>query len=609
MIYFFIWLIGIRAEILRFNSTGETWAKDHSVIYAVASLSSPSKYLNVTVTLILQTKESYWDDRLCIYFSRCDHGNFPVYRCGHGTISISDRGQRCSRVRIECTSIAHCIKRRTLIELQISVVESDYFVPFHLSESYVGCLHADDMDLDNKLGERHAIRPLTANDPFMTVNYCNNLCLAFPYFALRNGVDCLCYTANITSYTRLREYFCREPCTSDPNQMCGSISSGVSVYTPSESKVGYGKYELGACRCRSGDCVILTGNTQEQCETACTKMVSYFHWHDASSQVETNIGADMLHADCLGYSYRAIGEDSSCYLYGDAFPNMITMPGDCYQKDSFEVVFGGTFCISDSSMESVNSEQACFDFCMKDSTCVGVTLALTVAGVWQCLRFEDLSFCNPTSVLGLSDYTRSDVFMRVAPPMMYDVSQTANSGISSSSGGGGGGLSIWFSSLISCISLAIIFYFGYRWIWKEDSPRRSEGIKPTTRLSIFPEVPSDFENDETNGTRSAALATFVRGGEEQLLGERDNRAPGGVPYEYVCPITQALMEDPVQATDGRIYERTAILKWFERSAKSPMTNMRITNFNLKPLPKLKSEIHDFKKRNKVEFRSGGHFHE
>ena len=43
------------------------------------------------------------------------------------------------------------------------------------------------------------------------------------------------------------------------------------------------------------------------------------------------------------------------------------------------------------------------------------------------------------------------------------------------------------------------------------------------------------------------------------------------PDDFVCPITQALMEDPVLATDGHTYERRAIEAWLARRLTSPRT--------------------------------------
>ena len=39
----------------------------------------------------------------------------------------------------------------------------------------------------------------------------------------------------------------------------------------------------------------------------------------------------------------------------------------------------------------------------------------------------------------------------------------------------------------------------------------------------------------------------------------------GVPFEYKCPITAEIMEDPVVIADGKTYERAAIEQWLARS--------------------------------------------
>ena len=43
------------------------------------------------------------------------------------------------------------------------------------------------------------------------------------------------------------------------------------------------------------------------------------------------------------------------------------------------------------------------------------------------------------------------------------------------------------------------------------------------------------------------------------------------PEDFICPITQALIEDPVIAADGHTYDRAAITEWLERKPTSPKT--------------------------------------
>ena len=59
--------------------------------------------------------------------------------------------------------------------------------------------------------------------------------------------------------------------------------------------------------------------------------------------------------------------------------------------------------------------------------------------------------------------------------------------------------------------------------------------------------------------------------EEASPQEKKMRASiNNVAADLRCPITQELPIDPVMAKDGKIYERTAILKWFR---KRPVTRL------------------------------------
>lgn len=43
-----------------------------------------------------------------------------------------------------------------------------------------------------------------------------------------------------------------------------------------------------------------------------------------------------------------------------------------------------------------------------------------------------------------------------------------------------------------------------------------------------------------------------------------------------CPITHMIFQEPMVAEDGKTYEKTAILRWFETNNRSPLTNLRIS---------------------------------
>ena len=51
---------------------------------------------------------------------------------------------------------------------------------------------------------------------------------------------------------------------------------------------------------------------------------------------------------------------------------------------------------------------------------------------------------------------------------------------------------------------------------------------------------------------------------------------GPIPPDFICPITQEIMRDPVIALDGHSYERDAITQWFARGRiKSPLTGAQL----------------------------------
>ena len=67
-----------------------------------------------------------------------------------------------------------------------------------------------------------------------------------------------------------------------------------------------------------------------------------------------------------------------------------------------------------------------------------------------------------------------------------------------------------------------------------------------------------------------------------------------IPNEFLCPITCDIMSDPVQCSDGFMYERTAIKEWLmTRRNTSPMTNLEMTDASLIPCDDLRKKINDF----------------
>jgi len=69
-----------------------------------------------------------------------------------------------------------------------------------------------------------------------------------------------------------------------------------------------------------------------------------------------------------------------------------------------------------------------------------------------------------------------------------------------------------------------------------------------------------------------------------------------IPLEFICPITHELMKQPVLASDGFSYEKSAIIEWFDRgNSTSPMTNIELESKDLSENGSLKEKIDDYLK--------------
>jgi hypothetical protein len=71
------------------------------------------------------------------------------------------------------------------------------------------------------------------------------------------------------------------------------------------------------------------------------------------------------------------------------------------------------------------------------------------------------------------------------------------------------------------------------------------------------------------------------------------------PDEFLCPITLLVMNDPVIGSDGRTYERAAIMQWLRTNPHSPLTREPMTLSSLKPNYALKSAIERYQKESRT----------
>jgi hypothetical protein len=84
--------------------------------------------------------------------------------------------------------------------------------------------------------------------------------------------------------------------------------------------------------------------------------------------------------------------------------------------------------------------------------------------------------------------------------------------------------------------------------------------------------------------------------------------PDDAPPEFVCPITQCIMVDPVTTVDGGTYDRAAIAEWIasfqakDQVPTSPLTNLLLPDTTLRPNTELRQQIMAFLRTKESEAR-------
>ena len=70
------------------------------------------------------------------------------------------------------------------------------------------------------------------------------------------------------------------------------------------------------------------------------------------------------------------------------------------------------------------------------------------------------------------------------------------------------------------------------------------------------------------------------------------------PEKYICPILMDLMLEPVKASDGIIYDKVAIIDWYNKNKTSPYTREPLNN-HFEEQKELQNEINKFIKNNNI----------
>ena len=77
------------------------------------------------------------------------------------------------------------------------------------------------------------------------------------------------------------------------------------------------------------------------------------------------------------------------------------------------------------------------------------------------------------------------------------------------------------------------------------------------------------------------------------------------PTKYTCPIMMDLMLNPVKASDGIIYEKNAIIDWYNKNGTSPYTREPLHNIFIEQ-SQLQEEIDSFISENNIKINHSRH---
>lgn len=92
-----------------------------------------------------------------------------------------------------------------------------------------------------------------------------------------------------------------------------------------------------------------------------------------------------------------------------------------------------------------------------------------------------------------------------------------------------------------------------------------------------------------------AATSVTAAGAEQAVAAGTVPTLKSAPVHYLCPITRELMTDPVVASDGFTYDRSAIENWLSLGRRtSPMTNALLADETLRPDMALAQQIQAYK---------------
>lgn len=133
-----------------------------------------------------------------------------------------------------------------------------------------------------------------------------------------------------------------------------------------------------------------------------------------------------------------------------------------------------------------------------------------------------------------------------------------------------------------------------------------ETIHSMTRLAIAEARVQQRNNNQAAAPASSSVSQagnrngfFSQASSFAAASAQQAVAVNEIPNEYICPITQEIMQDPVVAADGRSYERVALQNWYNGGNRvCPIDRTkRLTNpADLPTNINLRNQIRDYQER-------------
>ena len=234
----------------------------------------------------------------------------------------------------------------------------------------------------------------------------------------------------------------------------------------------------------------------------------------------------------------------------------------------------------------------------------------TVWNLWCYLWRMDDDFWDDDTRIDTAEFNKSILLEIIFESSFQIIIQAVNNSLSPSNS--------WTSIELTSITFsafAIIsgcYTFVYLRYCRKNGPTSISEIPIELKIEIPFINKIFFSNEEPFVLFKANLEPYKRqfkkdksnNNNNNIKGISQNHHPSApVPQEedyfkphFVCPITNAIMINPVFTCDGQTYEKDAIEEWLRTNNTSPLTGARLQTKTLTPNHSLRNAIQDYNKK-------------